>query len=489
MINSAKLIEFLKKNYIGLFLIGLIFFIVIFSAATLTTKPRFWVDEAFTVELAHNFLKFGELDVRVGPDQFSGIPYLIQSTGYPLTVSLAAVFSFFGFDLAIARIFMLALMAVFLIALFLFGKKLFGAGNAILSLLLIATFSSFYASGRTAVGEIPGFILLIAGIYFWLIKDKYFWSGLFLGLAVVAKPSVFLLVLPTVIFTLLLEREDLLKRILKIGLGIAPTIVVWILLVLEHPFLKTTWVEIVNFYKNPYGGEVVSNITANLSGFFYSTTLIYFGALFFIVILGRYWSKERKQISFYNFVIFYGIIAFAYYLRSPGWLRYILIAEFLILFALPQALTDIFSRFSAKGGSASGGKVSGIKMTGGKLTIIAVLLLAIIQITNLFTGAQIYYSDSAIKAASFINKEFPGKSVWIADSFEASVLLETDKKYQTVKVTGIALIGNELVLDNYSPEVVVSLNNKDFTKSEKVILDNKYDIFNNKAGYEIYILR
>ena len=56
-------------------------------------------------------------------------------------------------------------------------------------------------------------------------------------------------------------------------------------------------------------------------------------------------------------------------------------------------------------------------------------------------------------------------------------------------MTGIALIGNELVLDNYSPEVVVSLNNKDFTQSEKVILDNKYDIFNNKAGYEIYILR
>ncbi|MEK7463114.1 MAG: glycosyltransferase family 39 protein [Patescibacteria group bacterium] len=481
MINSAKLIEFLKKNYIGLFLIGLIFFIVIFSAATLTTKPRFWVDEAFTVELAHNFLKFGELDVRVGPDQFSGIPYLIQSTGYPLTVSLAAVFSFFGFDLAIARIFMLALMAVFLIALFLFGKKLFGAGNAILSLLLIATFSSFYASGRTAVGEIPGFILLIAGIYFWLIKDKYFWSGLFLGLAVVAKPSVFLLVLPTVIFTLLLEREDLLKRILKIGLGIAPTIVVWILLVLEHPFLKTTWVEIVNFYKNPYGGEVASNITANLSGFFYSTTLIYFGALFFIVILGRYWSKERKQISFYNFVIFYGIIAFAYYLRSPGWLRYILIAEFLILFALPQALTDIFSRFKEF--------ISKANITGGQLTVIAVSLLVSVQIVNLFTGAQIYYSDSAIKAASFINKEFPEKSVWVTDSFETSVLLETDKKYQTVKVTGIALIGNELVLDNYSPEVVVSLNNKDFTQSEKAILDNNYDIFNNNAGYEIYTLR
>ena len=58
----------------------------------------------------------------LGPDQFSGIPYLIQSTGYPLTVSLAAVFSFFGFDLAIARIFMLALMAVFLIALFYSAK-------------------------------------------------------------------------------------------------------------------------------------------------------------------------------------------------------------------------------------------------------------------------------------------------------------------------------------------------------------------------------
>ena len=161
---------------------------------------------------------------------------------------------------------------------------------------------------------------------------------------------------------------------MKIGLGIAPTIVVWILLVLEHPLLKTIWVEIVNFYKNPYGGEVASNIINNLAGSFQSTTLIYFGIFVLVVILGRYWSSEEgRRRPFYNFVIFYGIIAFAYYLRSPGWLRYILIAEFLILFALPQALTDIFSRFSAKGGSASGGKVSGIKMTGGKLTIIAVI--------------------------------------------------------------------------------------------------------------------
>lgn len=481
MTNSAKLAEFLKKNYIGLFLIGLIFFVVISSSFTLTTKPKFWVDEAFTVELAHNFLKFGVLDVRVGPDQFSGMPHLIQSTGYPLTIFLAAVFDLFGFSLSVARILMLALMAVCLVALFLFGRRLFGAKNTLLSLLLIASFSSFYGSGRTAVGEIPGLILLITSLYFWLFKDKYLWSGLFLGLAIVMKPSVFLLALPAMILTLLLEREHFLKRIWKIGLGVAPAIAGWIFLVLEYPFLKTVWIEIVDFYRNPYGGAVMSNIADNLANFFRSSTLVYFSFLFLAVILGRYWSEERKQRSFYNFVILYGGIAFIYYLRSPGWLRYILIAELLILFAVPQALSVIFSR--------SKEFVSKIKITGERLVVIAVLLLAAIQTVNLFTGAEIYYSDSAVKAASFINREFFGRSVWVADSFEASVLLETDKKYQAVELAGIPPIGTGSVLGNYLPEVVVSLNDKNFTQGEKDILDNKYDIFDNSEGYEIYTLR
>jgi hypothetical protein len=79
--------------------------------------------------------------------------------------------------------------------------------------------------------------------------------------------------------------------------------------------------------------------------------------------------------------------------------------------------------------------------------------------------------------------------VWIADSFEASVLLETDKKYQAVELVGISPIGSSLVLENYLPEVVVSLTNKEFTGNEKNMLENNYNNFVNSGGYKIYTLK
>lgn len=478
MINLAGSIRYLKEKYIGLLFIGLIFFVVIFSATTLTTKPKLWIDEALTVDLAHNFSELGRLDIQVAPGQFSGLPHLLQSTGYPLTSILALAFNFFGFNLTVERMVMLLFMIICLLVLFLFGKKIFNKEKALLSLLLIASFASFYGSGRTAVGEIPGLIFLIIGLYFWLYDSAYYWTGLFIGLAIVTKPSVFLLAFPAIILALLIEREDFLKKVFKIGLGIAPAIVGWIFLVLDQPFLKATWIEIINFYKDPYGGTTTSNVVNNLINFFHSTTLVYFTFLFLIIILGRYWANDKKIKAFFNFVIFYSLIAFVYYLRSPGWLRYILIAELFILFTLPEALSLIFLRFN--------GLISRIKITSYKLMTAVVLFFVIIQFINLFTAAQIYASDSAIRTAEFINEKFPQASIGIIDAIEVSAFLKTSKKYQTFQLLGIPKISQNFLLTGSMPEILVFSSSRGSIQDKGAIINNYYDRFADVNGYEIY---
>ena len=484
MANSAKLTEFIRKNCTGLLFMGLIFFVVIFSAATLTTKPKLWMDESVTMELAHSFSEFGALDVQIGPGQFSGLSHLLQSTGYPLTVILALAFKFFGYSLVTERIVMLLLMVVFLTTLFFFGKKIFGKEKALLSIILVVSFASFYGSGRTAVGEIPGLIFLIAGLYFWLSRGAYYWSGLFFGLAMVTKPSVFLLILPAMILAFLLERKGFFKKILKIGLGITPAIAGWAFLVLKDPFAKSVWFSILNYYKNPFmymSESLAANVVNNLTNFFHSTTLIYFGILFFIIVFGRYWLEDQRLKPFFNFVIFYGIIAFAYYLRSPGWLRYILIAEILILSVIPSALSVIFLRFKEL--------VSRIKITGDKLTVIVVLFLVAIQFINLFTAAQIYRSDSAIKTASFINEKFPEESIGVINALGLSVLLESGKKYQSVDLYPIAFMGRDFLLSRAYPEVVIFSLDEKLSQGEEIVIDNYYEKFVNMNGYEIRVLK
>ena len=483
MNNLAKLKEFLRKNYAGLIFIGLIFFVVIFSSVTLTTKPKLWTDETITIELAHSFLKFGVLDIQTAPGQFSGQPYLLQSTGYPLTTVLGLAFKFFGYNLITERIVMLLLMIICLTAIFLFVKKLFGKEKAVLSLLLIISFASFYGSGRTAVGEIPGFIFLITGLYFWLFKDAYYLSGLFLGLSIVTKPSVFLLIIPAVVAVFLIERKDFFKKILKAGIGIIPSIMGWLFLVLNNPFAKNVWLSIFNFYRNPYGSKsLTTNVFGNLAGFFHSTTLVYFGVLFFIVVLGRFVVDDKRLKSFFDFVIFYSIVAFVYYLRSPGWLRYILIAELLILLVLPPVLSAIFSKFN--------GFISIIKISNSKLVIIVVVFLTVIQFTNLFMASQIYASDLAIKTAAFINEKFPQKSIGVINALDVSVLLESDKRYQSIDLPPpVGSMGNNIILSAVHPDVVVFYSDIKFSQDENVILNNYYQKFADVNKYEIYTIK
>jgi len=156
--------DFFKKHIFGLLLALIILGVVIFSVSTLTTKPRLWTDEGLNLELARNFLLYGKLDITVAPGVFSGVSFLLQPTGYPLTVPLAGFFKIFGFGLVQARLAMLGLMAFMLWLVYRFCRRLFGEEAALISMALIATFGPFYGNGRCTTGEIAGFIFLILGL-------------------------------------------------------------------------------------------------------------------------------------------------------------------------------------------------------------------------------------------------------------------------------------------------------------------------------------
>ncbi len=461
-------------------LFGAILLAIVISVPTLTTKPHLWGDEAKSIELARNFLNYGKLDIQVAPNEFTGFPQILQSTGYPVTIPLAFVFKLFGTGLAQARIYMLFWMVVFLIISFMFLRKLFGDWEAVSALFLMISFASFYDSGRTVVGEIPGFVFLMLGFYFWLFRYSYYLSGLWFGLAVIAKPSVFGLIIPAIILIFLLEREDgFLKKIFKIGVGMIPAAVAWILFILNKPFSGAVWLNIMNFYKNPYGESLIGqNVINNLLNFRHSTTLIYFGFLFLIIILGRQFIDDRKIKYFFNFMIIYGILAFIYYLRSPGWLRYILIADFLILFSLFPSFSSLISRLKVF--------IPGLKLSSKLLPAGLVIILIAIQFVHFFTSAQIFYSDYAIKTSEFLNREFPGKSMGIINSLDVFVLLDTEKRFQVVEMTGIPLMGQNPLLRELLPEIIVFAAGEKLSDADKIVLENKYSFYSRVNEYFIY---
>lgn len=475
--NSKESITFFLRKHAStlLFCAGIIFVLAV-SFSTLTTKPKLWTDEAVSIEIARNFQTNGVLDVQTAPGVFTGFGERLQSTGYPVTVPLSLFFKLFGYGLVQARVYMLLWMLAVLCLLFFLGKKWFGSGAGIAAFFLVLTFASFYGSGRTVVGEIPGFLFLLVGLYFLFSRKKLLWAGFFLGFAVVSKLSVFGLIIPALVITYLFEWRKFFRTLVPIAIGMLPAGAIWILFNLKNPFLSSTWANLFHFYQNPYSSPIGSNVIHNLVAIPHSTTLLYFGAFFIAIIVARcVFGNNWKTL--YNFVIVYGALAFAYYLRSPGWLRYILIAEMLALFVLPHTLSLLYASLRVWLPQNLRDK---------PLPAFLLSALVVIQCVQMFTVADIFSSSGATRAAESINENFPGKSVGVLNAVEVGLWLDTPKRYLAMDLTGLPQIGENPLLSEELPEVLVGYPSQRFFVEGRETLDSKYVIFGTAGGYTLY---
>ncbi len=471
MPNSAVFKAFLAKHWSLIALFVALFFVVAVSLPVLTVKPRIWVDEAKSIELARNFADFRRLDIQTAPGVFSGIPHLLQSTGYPLTVPLALFFQLFGFSFTGARMFMLALMLVALCVTYFVMAKLFSPHEAAIAVLLVASFASFHDNGRTVVGEIPGFIFLFLALYTWIDKRAYLYSGLLTGLAVVVKPSVYTWALPAFLGLLIIEGRPFMRKAFRFFIGLFIPAFLWIAIVFGSSLHLSDLKDIGRLYENPYSApSISSNILKNIELLLTSSTIIYFFVLLgVLIVVRRFISREKTAVShfvaFTNFVFIYSACAFIYFLRSPGWIRYLIAAELFILCLIPVAFRMLehkeFKFFMSRPRSLF------------KLLILAPFLLVLIQGIHFFTSAQIYSGTAALETVNFIETKFPDAIVSVVNSLPVAALLPHEHLFQVVEMLGIPRIGTHSfgserpVTINSLPDLVVA------NKEEKIFLEKK----------------
>ncbi|MDD4271838.1 MAG: glycosyltransferase family 39 protein [Patescibacteria group bacterium] len=489
------MLNFFKKYFFKLMLAAIILAVIIFSLTTLTTKPRLWTDEALNIELARNFLFFGHLDLAVEPGVFSGVPYLLQSTGYPLTITLAAFFKIFGFGLIQARLFALSLMVILLVTVYWYAKKLFNKTQALYATLLIATFAPFYGNGRCVTGEILGFIFLIFGLYFLFEKNaarfKFFNSGqllagIFLGLAIVTKPSVYLMILPAVLIALIFLKREFFSRAFNVLLGMAPAAFFWIILNVPNFLDREPWLKILNFYKNPYAPLSVSdNVFLNFAGLPQNTTLIYFLGLLAVI----FWAflKRRDFFKRHNgLIIFfagYSILALIYFFKSPGWLRYLMAVELFAFIVLGPALEAILGSLNFKNFSLA---------NKAKLLAGAMIFLAMFQAWHLFTRADIFYSDTYLKVAEFVGGRSSGKTVGLYNALPIASLIFPERKFQMTDVMlGVPVLGRDFlaVEESQWPDFVVAATNEPLMLPHQNIMQSRYEPVYFNDPYTVYILK
>lgn len=449
-------------------------FMNIFSLSTLTTKPALWYDEGINIELARNVSELAELDLILEPMKFSGQGALIGSTGYTTTIPLAGFFKLFGFGLTQARIYMLLWMNIFLLCLFYFARKKWGMNTALAIILLVTTFAPFYGNGRSVMGEIPGFTFLLFTLVWYAYKKNLFATGLFLGLAVISKPSVYVFLIPAFLSLLLFEKKDFFARAIKLGIGAITPFLIWVAVYADTALSPSTWQSLRTHFNNPYEQEKLTsfiNIKNNLAAFFDSSTLIYFLLLTIVIISAIYVKKDyyenNKQIII--LAATYGILEFFYFLKSLGYLRYLIAVQLLIFILLIPALRTLIPRF--------------ISSQYSRLAIrVCVGVLVLFQMVHLFVGAQLFYSNNSQKTFQYLEDNFKGQIIGIINVPTVASLVSPLQRMQTISTYGLDIGENPLSFKlNALPNVIIFEKNQTLAQKYKDVLNQNY-LLNKEIG-------
>jgi len=463
--------ELIKKNYVWLGLALIIIFVNVYSARTLTTKPAVWYDEGINIELARNFSEFGQLDLVVAPLTFSGRGPTIGSTGYTTTLPLALVFKIFGFGLEQARLYMLVWMTALVVCLFIFAQKTWGADTALLATFLVATFASFYGNGRSVMGEIPGFVFILLCLIWYLHKNNIFMAGIFLGLAIISKPSVFIFFIPAFVLLLLWQKRNFFSNLFKLGASSFLAFIVWIVIYSATALAPATWNVLGTHFSNPYereGLNSIINIKNNLIAWPHSSTLVYFSLLALVVTVAAYFDRDfyKKNRPLFLLAGFYSLGAIFYFLKNITIFHYLAAVQLLIFILLAPSLKVLINRFFSRGYSRL-------------LTIVCFSFLILFQFVYLFTGAKLFYSNAPQATFNYVQENYsPDEIVGLIDMPPVAALIPAHRRLQTISTYGLRDLGlNPLSLSAANlPGIIIFGADRKLEDKYATILDEHYTL-------------
>ena len=411
-------------------LLVLVCFAVWHPTGDVVSSPSYWVDEAVSVEKARNFITYGELDVAVAPGVLSGKPYATAAAGPLLTLPLAGFFSLFGIGIMQTRVYMLLWLIVLLCVSYFLVRKISGRGTALCAVLLMATFSPFYANGKTATGDVPGFVALLLGLSYLYVRKWYMFSGMLLGIATITKPSLYIPLVAVAVFEIVCsEHEKRIRKALTVAGGAVLILVPWLVSLPSYPFSLTSWNEVYVFFQNPFpaGAANVFGIDALL----HSTVLQYL-VLVVAALFGVWHTRGRDEawVRCMRFCFLYALAAFVLYLRSPGWLRYLLGGTLLLFLVFPQILQTILHQRAWR---------YHVPLWGA--TAILIMLIGA-QAIHFFFFSWRTASDVTMRNAILLQQLVrPDETIGFINAPTIASLFDSRRKYQVVRISGNTVLG------------------------------------------------
>jgi len=197
------------------------------------------------------------------------------------------------------------LLLTYLIALHIFNRKV-----AILSSLFLALSSTFFLFGNILHPEIPSTFFALLGFYYF-IKKKYGFSGLFLGIAFMTRFFQIFIAIPLLLILLYLiaKNKESFRRLLNFSIFFLIPIIPYLILNyflynnIFHPFLLQFWMSNNTgwVFFQPFWFYFINLVKENI--------LILFSVLGLLFIFRKYDSKLIMAIVFLFIFVPYNLVA------------------------------------------------------------------------------------------------------------------------------------------------------------------------------------
>ncbi len=468
-----------KNNFI---LVILAIILISISLWRLPYSPATWFDEGINLGIAKSLVNKGVFSLEIGPDDFVAQRQFLITTNYPVLLPVAASMKFFGFNLMAARLPMVLFLILFSLAAYLLVKKLYSKEAAIMSLALIVSFISFYGNGKVVLGEIPGLFYFLCGLL--LLGSDFNWrrlflAGMFFGLSAATKPF-FLIILPAILIGEFFSYRKLgtkfWRRILIIGAGLLPPLVIWLFTILPK-FSLSEISAVVNYYLNSYGAtDFWPLIISNFLRFFSEATPLYFLLLFLAAFLFAAFKKKRGEPlqTIEIILLVFILLNTLWYLKTPGWYRYFFPAHMILFLFFPASLACLFNK---------------------KAAIVVVTALFLIQLPYLINLMGKNYENTynsqklVVFSQQAMEQTEPGSKVFIIYSPSIAFLLNDRQIYQYLQINPVIFFGkNTLMQENDLYPYIIKKNALPVDTIDRLdeILKSNYKIINEFGHYVLY---
>jgi hypothetical protein len=279
-----------------------------------------------------------------------------------------------------------------------------------------------------------------------------------------------------------------------IGCGVLFSAAISFLLYLPDSKTSLWWHDTALFFKNPLFGvdySLKESIFRNLSSIFTEPTLIYFCFLTILIFVGYFFKGKRtwnKNITFFVFI--YGIFAFLYFLKSPGWFKYLLPLQLFIFIYLPPALITIAESIAPYIHRKL------IRVSPRAIASVMLVFLIAVQLAQLLFFAKIYSSNDVSEAKVFLEtQQTSTSSIAFIHTPQLAMFFPADKKYSLMVVNEELSVGeNPLYLPLQKLPTFIVLTNSIRGFSTKLddslaVLNERYSLIREVGRFNIFKLK